>query len=225
MSETPIAAPRPQVPMRNRPLVGPFTVRHVVLLVGTLLVAAVVLLALNLPIARPDSGIAPTLGTGFYQIGDPTTGLQVGQHAPELTGISDGNEVALTDLDGKPLRLADMTGHPVWISFFATWCPPCQQEMPVLRDVYETHHAQGLDLVAISVQETTPDDVRAYARTYGLEFPIGFDATSAIFHAYQGYGLPTHLFVDRAGVIRDVRLGPVTATEAEQILAPLLAGG
>ena len=223
MSETPIAAPPPSVPLRNRPLVGPFTVRHVVLLVGTLVAAAIVLLALNQPIANPNSAPAPTLGGGFYQIGDPTTGLQIGQRAPELTGISDGQTVQLMDLDGKPLRLADMTGHPVWISFFATWCPPCQQEMPVLRDVYATHRDQGLDLVAISVQETTPDDVRAYAQTYGLEFPIGFDATSAIFHTYQGYGLPTHLFLDRDGVIRDIHLGPLSTTEAEQILAPLLA--
>ena len=94
------------------PLIGPFTVRHVLLLVGTLLVAAVLLAALNLPIARPTGVVTPTLGTGFYQIGDPTTGLAIGQHAPELTGISDGQTVALTDLDGKPLRLADMKARP-----------------------------------------------------------------------------------------------------------------
>jgi peroxiredoxin len=223
MSDAPIAAPRPSVPLRNRPLVGPFTVRHVVILIGTLLVAAVVLVALNVPVTHPSTAVAPSLGSTFYQIGDPTTGLQIGQHAPELSGTSDGKTVQLTDLDGKPLRLADMIGHPVWISFFATWCPPCQQEMPVLRDVYATHRDQGLDLVAISVQETTPDDVRAYAQTYGLEFPIGFDATSAIFHTYQGYGLPTHLFLDRDGVIRNVHLGPLTTIEAEQILAPLLS--
>jgi hypothetical protein len=56
-----------------------------------------------------------------------------------------------------------------------------------------------------------------------LPFTVGFDATSAIFHAYHAYGLPTQLFLDRDGVIRNVVLGPVTKTQVEQILAPLLA--
>jgi thiol-disulfide isomerase/thioredoxin len=128
------------------------------------------------------------------------------------------------DLDGRPLRLEEMRGNPVWLSFFATWCPPCQQEMPVLRAIDAAHRDDGLTLVAISVQETTPDDVRAYAQTYGLTFPIGFDATSAVFHTYLGYGLPTHVFLDREGIVRQIHLGPLTTAEAEQIVAPLLAG-
>ena len=55
----------------------------------------------------------------------------------------------------------------------------------------------GLALVAISVQETTADDVRAYVERYDLDYTVGFDATSAIFHTYHAYGLPTQLFLDR----------------------------
>jgi cytochrome c biogenesis protein CcmG, thiol:disulfide interchange protein DsbE len=218
-----VANSQAPVRMRNRPVVGPFTVRHLALLGATLIIAAVVLLLLNVPIAAPGAAAVPTPGTAFFQITDATAGLQVGQKAPELTGVTDGKTVALTDLDGKPLRLADMVGHPVWLSFFATWCPPCQQEMPVLRDEYAAHSADGLDLVGISVQETTPADVKAYAQTYGLTFPIGFDGTSAVFHTYHGYGLPTHVFLDRDGTVRQIHLGPLTNAEAEQILAPLLA--
>ncbi|MBA2489907.1 MAG: TlpA family protein disulfide reductase, partial [Chloroflexi bacterium] len=72
-------------------------------------------------------------------------------------------------------------------------------------------------------QETSPDDVRAYAETYGLEYTIGFDASSAVFHTYRAYGLPTQLFVDRDGVIRQVIRGPLTVLDVERILAPLLA--
>jgi thiol-disulfide isomerase/thioredoxin len=129
----------------------------------------------------------------------------------------------LTDLDGNPIRLADLKGRPVWINFWASWCPPCQAETPVLRDVYNAHAADGLALVAISVQETSPDDVRAYVQRYGLPFTVGFDATSAIFHTYHAFGLPTQLFLDRDGVIRNVVLGPVNRPQVEQILAPLLS--
>jgi cytochrome c biogenesis protein CcmG, thiol:disulfide interchange protein DsbE len=203
-------------------VIGPFTRRHLVALGGTVVGVGLLLVLLSLPIAGTQQTPPPAPGASFFQISQPTVGLQVGQQAPELTGSSDGRTVGLSDLDGNPIRLADLRGHPVWIVFWATWCPPCQQETPVLRDLYTEHRAQGLSLVAISVQETTPDDVRAYARTYGLDFTIGFDATSAIFATYQGYGLPTHVFLDRNGIIRAVRLGPLGVAEAEQILAPLL---
>ena len=72
--------------------------------------------------------------------------------------------VALRDLDGEVLRLADLRGHPVWLSFFATWCPPCQEETPVLREAWERYGPDGLEMIAVSVQETTPDDVAAWAR-------------------------------------------------------------
>ena len=64
-------------------------------------------------------------------------------------------------------------------------------------------------MVAVSVQETTADDVAAYAERYSLPYTIGFDATSAVFRTYQGFGLPTHVFIDADGVIRHLRYGPL----------------
>lgn len=75
------------------------------------------------------------------------------------------------------------------------------------------------------MQETTAEDVRRYAETYGLEYTIGFDATSAIFHTYRAFGLPTQLFLDADGVIREIVLGPVTREQAESIIEPLLEQG
>ena len=74
----------------------------------------------------------------------------------------------------------------------------------------------------MSVQETTADDVAAYAETYSLPYTIGFDATSAVFNTYQGYGLPTHFFLDREGVIRRIVYGPLTDPQVEEIVEPLL---
>lgn len=220
---TPLPSPAPRRGRANRQVIGPFTLRHIGALGGSLLVVAALLIVLTSPIARPEPTTAPTPGSSFFRIGDATTGLQVGQLAPEFSGVVDGQTIGLADLDGHPIRLADLRGRPVWITFWASWCPPCQQETPVLRTVHDTHKSEGLALIAISVQETTADDVRNYVQTYGLDYTVGFDATSAIFKTYQAYGLPTHLFLDRDGVIRAINLGPVTQTQAEQYLAPLLA--
>ncbi len=207
----------------SRPLIGPFTGRHLLTLLGTVAVVGLLLAVVTSPITRPADPALPQPGSGFVQVGEPTEGLQVGSRAPELTGMVDGQLVTLTDLDGQPISLADLRGRPVWINFWATWCPPCQEETPVLRKVYETHEHQGLALVAISVQEASPEDVRRYVEMYELGYTVGFDATSAIFRTYQAYGLPTQLFLDREGVIRTVVRGPLSEVEAERILAPLLA--
>jgi len=206
----------------RRPLVGPFSLLQIVGVLAAMVVVAGVLVALNSPIASAPEPTLPAPGSGFVPVSDPVEGLRVGDVAPELTGTVNGETVELRDLDGKVIRLADLRGRPVWINFWATWCPPCQEETPVLRDLYESHRDDGLALIAISVQETTVEDVRAYVDRYDLGYTVGFDATSAIFHTYRAFGLPTQLFLDRNGVIRNVVLGPVTRDQAEQILAPLL---
>jgi len=208
----------------SRPLIGPFSGRHLLALLGTVFVVGLLLVLVTTPIARPVDPTLPEPGSDFVPVGEPTEGLQVGSLAPEFTGVVNGQLVTLTDLDGQPIRLSDLRGRPVWINFWASWCAPCQEETPVLRKVYGNHEEQGLALVAISVQESSPEDIRRYAETYDLDFTIGFDATSAIFRTYQAYGLPTQLFLDRDGVIRTVVRGPLSEIEAERILAPLLAG-
>ena len=130
--------------------------------------------------------------------------------------------MTLDDLDGDPIRLAELRGRPVWLSFFATWCPPCQEETPVLRDAY-ARYADDLAMVAVSVQDATAEDVRRYAETYSLPYTIGYDATSAIFHTYQGFGIPTHVFLDGDGVIRWINYGPLSANDVDAIVEPLLS--
>ncbi len=205
----------------SRQVIGPFTLRHIVILLVVLVVAAGALALLTTPISAPEP-LPESPGSGFYQTGERTTGLAVGQLAPELEGEVDGETVSLMNLEGDVISLAALRGSPVWINFFATWCPPCQEETPVLRDTYAQYVDDGLELVAVSVQESTPSDVADYAETYALDYTIGFDATGAVFDTYQGYGLPTHVFVDADGVIRQLRYGPVDRQTAAEIIEPLL---
>ena len=89
----------------------------------------------------------------------------------------DGTPFRLTDLDGQPVSLADLRGKAVWVNFWASWCPPCQAETPVLRQVAATYKDRGLVVLGISVQESTASDVKAYVDKYrwatGRGRPLG----------------------------------------------------
>jgi cytochrome c biogenesis protein CcmG/thiol:disulfide interchange protein DsbE len=207
---------------RPRGLVGPFSGPQLLAAAVAVLLVAGALKALTTPIGAAAPAV-PTPGSSFVAFGLPQVGLQPGDHAPELAGTFGGQPVVLTDLAGRPIRLDSLRGHPVWINFFATWCPPCQSETPTIEEVYEAHRAQGLVVIGVSVQESSIADVRAYAKTYGLQYTIGFDGTSAVYRAYQIYGLPTQVFIDRQGIVRQVWNGPLSLSQAEQMLAPLLA--
>jgi thiol-disulfide isomerase/thioredoxin len=206
----------------SRRVIGPFTLGHLIALLGTLVGVAALLVLLTTPVGNTLPTEAPRPGESFYIIGEPTEGLAIGQLAPELAGERDGQPVTLTDLDGQPVSLAALRGHPVWVNFWASWCPPCQHETPVLRDLYRDHAADGLRMIGVSVQEASPDEVRRYVETYSVPYTVAFDGTSAVFHAWRGYGLPTHYLVDSEGIIRALHYGPLSRDAAEGLLATIM---
>lgn len=190
-------------------------------------VAAALLVAFF--VTRPLGGTGPVGSidpNAFYQLAAAQEGLQIGQRPPDFVGQKGDQEVRLNDLDGRPLSLAALRGRPVWINFWATWCPPCQRETPDLRAAYEAHRSEGLVLVSISIQEPA-DIVREYVTRYGLTYTIGLDVSAAIMRSYHVYGLPTHYFLDRDGVIRDRYYGPLSRQQIEDrlnLIMPTLPG-
>ena len=209
----------PEPPETRRGLIGPFSGRQLAAALGTVVIVAAILAVVTAPIATlPAPEIAPH--PTQFAIGPAVEGLRIGDRAPELQIVGpDGGPAPLLDLAGAPVRLADLRGHPVWISFWASWCPPCQAETPVLRETFAAYRARGLALVAVSVQESTVDDVRAYAAKYGLEYTIAADLAGDVFRRYRVYGLPTQVFLDANGIIRAIVQGPVDAEIAAANLA------
>lgn len=182
---------------------------------------AVVLTIATAPLGSTVPGL-PNPAPSAYQLGSAVPGLQIGDLAPELTGMTDdGSAFALTDLNGAPVRLADLKGRAVWLNFWASWCPPCQAETPTLRSLSQEYRERGLTLVAIQVQQTV-DDGRAYASKYGLDYTIGADVTAAVFRTYRVFALPTQFFIGPDGVIRAVINGPLEATEARRLIESIL---
>ena len=121
-----------------------------------------------------------------YLIGPPTEGLRVGDLAPEFSvQRNDGSTFQLTDLDGQPVRMADLAGRAVWVNFWASWCPPCQAETPILRELDREYRDRGLSIVGISVQETSAADVATYVDRYSLGYTIAADLDGDIFRKYR----------------------------------------
>ncbi|OGO50859.1 MAG: hypothetical protein A2Z32_14065 [Chloroflexi bacterium RBG_16_69_14] len=209
-------------------VIGPFSGRQLVVALAAVLIAVVVLVGVTTPLgntaARPVT-VDPR-ATAYILSSPPPIGLKVGESAPEFTvQHDDGTTYELTDLAGNPIRLAALRGKAVWVNFWTTWCPPCQSEVPILRDVSERYRDRGLVLVAISVQETSPADVAAYAARYQLGYTIGFDGSGEIFRAYKGYGLPTQVFIDANGVIASIVGAPLDEAGAVAQIERILPAG
>jgi peroxiredoxin len=209
-------------------VVGPFSGRQLVLAFAAVLVAVVVLVGVTTPLGNTANGPATVdpRATAYLLSSPPPIGLKVGATAPEFSVANDdGTTYQLTDLAGAPIRLADLRGKAVWVNFWTTWCPPCQSEVPILRDLSARYKDRGLVLVAISVQETSPADVAAYAARYQLGYTIGFDGSGKIFHAYKAYGLPTQVFIDPNGVIAAIVPAPLDEAGAVAQIEAILPRG
>lgn len=211
----------PPPPARRAPFVAPVPLRR--LLFGSLL--AIVVVGGGWIVTRPLGGqpwVPLTTGEDFYKIGAQRAGLRIGDLAPDLGGTAASGEEPLTDLDGNVVQLADFAGRPLWIVFWASWCVPCREELPDLKAAFRAHVDDGLAVLAINFEEST-DVVRAFATENGLDYIIGLDPHGAVIDRYGGWGLPTHYFVDRDGVIRGRYFGPLSRELMESQLRPILA--
>jgi peroxiredoxin len=200
--------------------VGPFSLRQVTIVGLAVMATAIGLTLASVPIA-PINPTLPVPDPSAFLLSSPIPGLALGNVAPELEVDTGAGHVQLADLDGNPIRLADLRGKTVWLNFWASWCPPCQFETPTLRSLDERYRASGLVIVGIQVQQTV-DAGRDYAARYELGYTIGADVTGEIFRLYRGFALPTQFFIDSQGVIRQIVNGPLTETRATELIESIL---
>jgi peroxiredoxin len=215
----------------RRGLIGPFGGRQLLAGAMAILVVGVLLVVVTTPLGSVNP-IAPNDPQATQYARDPNAriGIRPGQIAPELAVTrADGSTFQLADLEGNPIRLADLRGKAVWLNFFASWCPPCWSETPILRDLAERYQDRGLVVVGISVQEASAANVAAYAAKYQLGYRIGADVTGEIYALYRPPGLPTQIFIGPDGAIRSFVLAPLSEASAvaqiEAILPPSASGG
>ncbi len=114
----------------------------------------------------------------------------------------------LQDTAGNSLRLSDLQGRPVLLNFWASWCPPCQAEMPAMEQVYQAYAAQGF--VVLAVNTTYQDgetEALQFMQSHGLTFPVLFDRSGTTSHQYDTRALPTSYFIAPSGIIQEVVVG------------------
>ncbi len=140
--------------------------------------------------------------------------LDSGEAAPPFSGNT---------LDGQPIGLAGLRGKVVVIDFWASWCAPCKEEMPVLERLWRKYRDQGLVVVGVSVDNELPN-AKTFIGQVKVTFPIVHDAKHAIADRYSPPRMPTSLIVDKAGKIRFVHGGfrKQDAAKLEQEIAQLL---
>ncbi len=113
-------------------------------------------------------------------------------------------DVQLKDLDGQLHRLKDLKGHRVvHLVFWASWCVPCIQEIPAIREAYAKYHDRGLEVLAVVLNiDQTPDDARAVARDYKINYPVLWDERGLARERYRVAAIPQNFLIDREGIIR-----------------------
>jgi peroxiredoxin len=223
-TEPPAARPAFRHERARHGLLGPFSGRQLLGAFSVVVASAVIFIAITRPLGQIGPvGPGDPRPTPYLLESPPAEGLRPGDLAPELAVVrDDGSTYQLTDLAGDPVRLEDLRGHAVWINFWASWCPPCQAETPVLRDVSAEYAERGLTVIGISVQETSIDDVRSYAERYDLGYTVAADLGADIFHRYKVFALPTQFFVDPQGVVRAVVNAPLDEAQARSLVESIL---
>ena len=131
--------------------------------------------------------------------------IAVGQPVPHISG---------TALDGSTVDLASLRGHPVVINFWASWCVPCQQEMPLLAQKAVEHQASGLEILGVLSDDTVARG-QAFEQQYGATWPSVFDGDGAIKRDYRVVGRPQSYFVDADGILQSIQIGYLTDADFE----------
>lgn len=130
-------------------------------------------------------------------------------------------DFTLKDLSGADVSLADLRGQVVLVNFWATWCTPCQEEMPILEAYYQAHQEDGFVVVAVNVGEDA-EVAAAYVQERGYTFPVWSDPPGKQVMSLGIRGLPASLFLDRAGRLRQFWSGPVDQEVLDRLVLPLL---
>jgi peroxiredoxin len=135
-----------------------------------------------------------------------TAGKLQGQVAPDFT---------LTSLDGKTMKLSDFRGKAVLLNFWATWCEPCKVEMPWFVDLQKKYASQGLQVLGVAMDDSSPKEIGEFAQKMGVNYPV-LIGKEDVGTEYGGIEfLPSTFYISRDGKVLDHVFGLVSRSEIE----------
>jgi peroxiredoxin len=155
---------------------------------------------------RPDSGASDVYDEKYGPVELPAALAPPGADVQAKEG-SLAPDFLLATLDGGEVRLSDLRGRGVILNLWATWCAPCRKEMPQFVEAYDRYHDEGLEIVALNVQESA-SIIQPFVDDFGIDFTVALDKRGAVSDDYRIIGLPTTYFIDREGVLRAAFQGP-----------------
>lgn len=117
-------------------------------------------------------------------------------------------DFALPDLDGKTVTLADYKGKVVLLNIWATWCPPCVEEMPSMEKLYQELKDKDFAILAVSIDVSGAKAVIPFMEKHKLSFSVLTDTEGAIKSLYQTTGVPESFIIDKQGIIVEKVIGP-----------------
>ena len=156
-----------------------------IILIALFLLAAAIIVLLQ----TKDSSVNPSA----------TSGPGKGAPAPDFT---------LRGLDGKMVRLSDYRGKVVLLNIWATWCPPCVEEMPSMQKLHQAMKGEAFEILAVSLDEPGAAAVAPFMKKHNLTFPAPIDAKGSLQRLYQTTGIPESFIIDKQGIIREKVIGP-----------------
>lgn len=130
-------------------------------------------------------------------------------------------ELELTDLAGSDVALRDYLGTVVLVNNWATWCPPCREEMPVLDAYHQAHAGEGFSIIAVDAGEAAAD-VRRYVESMALSFPVWLDPDMDAIRLFRNTALPSSYVIDREGQVVLAWSGAISRAMLEEHVTPLL---
>lgn len=137
------------------------------------------------------------------------TSHDIGDEAPnfELTQINKFN-------DEEKINLSELKGKGVMLNFWGTWCPPCRDEMPYMESLYPEYKEKGVEIVAVNLDQSKLK-AEQFIKEFGLTFPVPHDSREEVMELYGIGPLPSTVFIDPDGIIKDIVIGGLTLDRIE----------
>jgi peroxiredoxin len=127
---------------------------------------------------------------------------------PRLTKGRPAPNFSLAGLGGQKVSLTDYKGKVILLNIWATWCPPCVEEMPSMEKLYQELGGDGFEILAVSIDESGAQDVLPFMKKHKLSFPALIDPEGTIKSLYKTTGVPESFVIDKDGTLLEIVIGP-----------------